>query len=86
MFRCQSAEMNTVSPASAHCAEVGFVRPCTENTVLAVVLDAILVVSIFVSVALRLSLSVVVGILMIIVIMIMILMLGTSGLKVRERY
>lgn len=83
MFRCKTAEMNTVSTASAPCAEAGSVRSCTENTVLAVVLGAMLVASIFVSLALRLFLQP----LMIIMIMIMIMICkGASGSETRTRY
>ena len=83
MFRFKTSEMNTVSAASAPCAEAHSVRSCTENTAFAVILGAMLVASIFVSLALRLFLQP----LMIVMIIIMIMICkGTSGFETRTRY
>ncbi len=81
MFRFNNAEMNTVSAASAPCAEAHSVRSCTENTAFVVILGAMLVASIFVSLALRLFLLPAM-----IIMLIIIMILGMSGLKTRERY
>lgn len=81
MFRFNHAEMNTVSAASAPCAEAHSVRSCTENTAFAVILGAMLVAPIFVSLALRLSLLPAM-----IIMLIIIMILCMSGLKTRERY
>ena len=81
MFRFKTSKMNTVSSASAFCAEAHSVRSCTENTAFAVILGAMLVASIFVSLALRLFL-----IPAMIIMLIIIMILGMSGLKTRERY
>ena len=81
MFRFKTSKMNTVSAASAPCAEAHSVRSCTENTAFAVILGAMLVASIFVSLALRLFL-----IPAMIIMLIIIMILGMSGLKTREQY
>lgn len=83
MFRFNKAEMNTVSAASAACAEAGSVRSCTENTAIVIVLGAMLVASIFVSLALRLF--ILPAMILVILMMIMILV-STAGTKTQERY
>ncbi len=79
MFRFKTSEMNTVSAASAPCAEAHSVRSCTENTAFVVILGAMLVASIFVSLALRLFLLPAMIIMLVII-------LFMSGEKTRERY